>query len=192
MNSVSAPPSPLSLVRAAAPHASPHLLFCSARRSPNPSSHRPIGSTPDRPSPHEPSSIVGTPPHRSLHATSPTPDLLREPRCYSSCPAHPSHRPCALALDPAAREPSASHGRPHHRTDSILGDRALSCRHARCARAPWATAMVGPGHLPMPCPGTVVLGRNHGPVSGFVSFLFDLVKFPKKCLESLKIIENRV
>jgi hypothetical protein len=168
MNSISAPPSPLSLVRAAAPHASPHLLFCSARLSPNPSSYRPIGLTPDRPSPHEPSSIVGTPPCRSLHAASPTPDLLGEPRCYSSCPAHPSHRPCALALDPAARESSASHGRPCHRTDSIRG-----------VRAPWATAMAGPGHLPMSCPDTVVLGRNHGPVSGFVSFLFDLVKFPK-------------
>jgi hypothetical protein len=84
-------------------------------------------------------------PHRSLPTTSLTTDLLGEPRHYSSCPAHPSHRHRALALNPTAREPSASHGHPRHRADFSPDDRGPLCPCAHRARAPWATATAGPG-----------------------------------------------
>jgi hypothetical protein len=167
----------------------PSSFSSSARPSPNPSSHRPTGSTPDRPRPHEPSSAIRTPLRRSLPATSPTPDLLGEPRRYSSCPMHPSHRPRALALDPAAREPSASRGHPRHRVGFGRGDRAPSRPHARHAHALWATATAGPGrHVVAPschsrppahaAPRHCGLGPEPRPIAGFrFSFLFDLVKF---------------
>jgi hypothetical protein len=150
----------------------------------------------DRPSPHKPSSAVGTPPRRSLPATSSTPDLLVEPRHYSSCPVHPSHRPRALALDPAAREPSAIRGHPRHHAGFDRVDRAPSRPRARRARAPWAIATVGPGrpmghHAVAPsrhsgplahtAPRHCGLGPEPRPSVGFrfFSFLFDLVKFPE-------------
>jgi hypothetical protein len=140
----------------------------------------------DHPRPHEPSSTTGMPPRRSLPTTPPTPDLLCEPRRYTSCPAHPSHRPRALALDPTTKEPSASCGRPRHRAGFDRGDSACRTRTPR-ARALWATATTGPGrqmgrHSRPPAhatPNTVVLDRNPCPVPDFIfSFLFNLVNFP--------------
>jgi hypothetical protein len=130
----------------------PSSFFHSTRPSPNPSSHRPTGSTLDCLTPDEPSSAVRMPPHRSLPATSPTPDLVGESRHYSSCPAHPSHHPHALALDPTTREPSASRGRPRHRAGFGRGDHALS-RPRVCTV----------GHHD---------SRSHDPVLSFIFFLF--------------------
>jgi hypothetical protein len=51
---------------------------------------------------------------------------------------------------------------------------------ARWAATPWQLAATE-GCQPTLRPNTVVLGRNPGPVPDFIfSFLFDLVKFPKK------------
>jgi hypothetical protein len=153
---------------------------------------------PDHPRHHEPSSAVGPPPRQSLPATSPTTDLLGEPRRYSFCPVHPSHHPHTLALDPIAREPSARCGRPRHRAGFGHGDHArahvvrVHCGPPRWpgqAAAPWHPTTTA-GRQPMPRPGTVVLGQNPGPVPDFIfSFLFDLIKFPE-LVQTSKIRRN--
>jgi hypothetical protein len=130
MNLISAPPSLLSPVRTTAPHAS-LLHFPLSLPLTYPSSHQPRGSIPDCPHPHEPSSTIGMPPHRSLPATSPTPNLLSEPHRYPSYPAHPSRRPHAVAFDPAAMGTVSKPWPPTLASRTVT----VPCRtHARAAR----------------------------------------------------------
>jgi hypothetical protein len=140
MNLIGAPSSPLSPVRTAA-RTRPSSFSRSARPSPNPSSHRPTGSTLDHLRTREPSPAIGSPPCRSLPAPSPTSDLLSEPHCLSSCPAHTSHRPHALTLDPVPSEPPVSRGR----RATVPASAAVTVPRRARTRALWAAATAGPG-----------------------------------------------
>jgi hypothetical protein len=71
------------------------------------------------------------------HPTAPpTGCQLGEPHRRFPCLAHLSHRLHALALDPVAREPPVSRGRPCHHAVFDRGDRAAS--RPRAHGGPWS------------------------------------------------------